>query len=51
MMKMLARTNQINGTSHVRAFAATANLGEATAAASEAAETWLITRQAVDHQR
>ena len=51
MMKMLARTNQINGTSHVRAFAATATLGEATAAASEAAETWLITRQAVDHQR
>ena len=38
------RTNQINGTSHVRAFAATATIGEATAAASEAAETWLITR-------
>ena len=43
MMTMLARTNQINGTSHVRAFPATATIGVATTAASEAADTWLIT--------
>jgi sulfate permease, SulP family len=43
MMTMLERTNQINGTSHVRAFPATATVGEASAAAAEAATTWLIT--------
>jgi SulP family sulfate permease len=45
VMRMLERTNQINGTSHVRAFAATATVGEATAAASSAATTWLISRR------
>jgi sulfate permease, SulP family len=45
MMSMLERTNQINGSSHVRAFPATATVGEATTAAAEAASTWLITRQ------
>ena len=45
MMTMLERTNQINGSSHVRAFPATATVGEATTAAAEAATTWLITRQ------
>ncbi len=45
MMTMLERTNQINGSSHVRAFPATATVGEATAAAADAATTWLITRQ------
>ena len=45
MMTMLERTNQINGTSHVRAYPATAVVGEATGAASDAAASWLITRQ------
>ena len=45
MMTMLERTNQINGTSHVRADPATAVVGEATGAASGAATSWLITRQ------
>jgi SulP family sulfate permease len=45
MMAMLERTNQINGSSHVRAFPATDTVGEATTEAAEAASTWLITRQ------
>ena len=46
IMTMLERTNQINGSSHVRAFAATPLLGEATSAAEEDAAAWLITREA-----
>ena len=42
MMRMLECTNQINGSSHVRAFPATATVGEATTAASDAATTGLI---------
>ena len=42
---MLERTNQINGSSHVRAYPATTTVGEATTQASEAATSWLITRQ------
>ena len=48
MMNMLERTNQINGSSHVRAFGATTTLGEATASAAEAAQTWLITSRRGD---
>jgi SulP family sulfate permease len=44
LMRMLERTNQINGTSHVRAFPATATVGESTTAAAAAASTWLISR-------
>jgi SulP family sulfate permease len=45
VMAMLERTNQINGISHVRAFAATPTVGEATMEATEAANSWLITRR------